>query len=124
MTAKNGTHTAAPQTNDAPLPEAPASASAKMISPQGIEWLLTVRDHTVNGLMGKIGVMEDHLLKTGWQPSEARRYTNSNGNGASDAAAPVCPHHGKPMKPSKHHGGYFCPGKNPDGSYCRHKVEG
>lgn len=49
----------------------------------------------------------------------------ANGNGA---APPVCPTHGKPMKPSQH-GGWYCPQKllDDDGSgkpvYCKHKSK-
>ena len=102
------------------LPEAPASASAKMISPNGIEWLLTTRDFTVNGLLKKIEVMESHLLKDGWTPAG---YRSGNGNGASASKdAPICSVHNKPMKRSQFEG-WYCPRKNSDGSYCKEKVE-
>jgi len=36
--------------------------------------------------------------------------------------APVCPYHGKPMKPSQFKPEWYCTAKMPDGSYCTHKV--
>lgn len=138
MTAKNGntngtalattpeSHRDASQ--PATLPEAPASASAKMTSPNGIEWLLTVRDFTVNGLLAKTKILEDHLLKDGWQPAGHGR--NAAPNGHADAGtAPICPDHHTPMRQSTKHGGWFCPqsvGTHPQTGkklYCTHKVD-
>ena len=53
---------------------------------------------------------------------------NGNGNGhALEAAAPICPTHGKAMKPSQR-GGWYCPVKiaEDDGAghpvYCKQKA--
>lgn len=137
MTAKNSSTngttpaTSAPLVPEQILPEAPASASAKMTSPQGIEWLLTVRDFTVNGLLQKCKVLEDHLLKDGWTPASTSYGRSAAPNGHADhGTAPLCPTHGTPMKQSKH-GGWYCPqkvaptGGGSDGSkpiYCKAKV--
>ena len=114
--------------NGAMLPEAPASATAKMISKNGIEWLVTTRNHTVQGLLDNIAVMEDHLLKRGWQPAAHRNGhappsvpTNgaANANGGGDA--PTCEYHGT-MKPSQF-GGFYCTAKMADGSYCKETAK-
>ncbi len=108
------------------LPEAPASANARITSPAGVQWQITIRDFSVNGLIKKCGHMESHLLNNGWTvagphppsaPTNGTNGTNGDGN--------VCPMHGK-AKESKR-GGLFCPAKiaNDDGSgkpvYCTWK---
>ncbi|MCB0163780.1 MAG: hypothetical protein KDI79_06115 [Anaerolineae bacterium] len=102
------------------LPEAPASATAKMTSPNGLEWLITLRDLSASGLLNKINQLETKLLTDGWQPVT---------NGPSPASAPadaggppVCPYHG-PMKRSKKFEGWYCPQKMGDGSYCKEQVK-
>ena len=116
MTEQTHTHT-----------EAPASATAKMTSPHGVEWLLTVRDDTVNGLVTKVGKFEEFLLDHDWQPaagrySGAKPSTGSNGNGST----PNCPTHGTPMMDKGR--GWFCPQKiaedGGDGRplYCKAKA--
>lgn len=131
MSAKNNTNGTAPapvatQPEPAALPEAPASASAAMISPNGIEWLLTTRDFSVNGLLQKVKVMEDHLLKDGWTaapPRNGRRSAAPSADApAANGAAPVCQYHG-PMKRSKKFDGWYCPQKMGDGSYCKETVK-
>jgi hypothetical protein len=134
MATKNSTNGTAPApVPDAPaLPEAPASASAKMVSPQGIEWLLTVRDFTVNGLLHKAKVLEDHLLKDGWTPARngyGRSTAPAGDAPAANGAAPLCPTHKTPMKPSKHGKGFYCPQKvaDDDGTgkpvYCKQTIK-
>ena len=117
------------------LPEAPASASAKMVSPNGIEWLLTVRDFTVNGLLKKAAVMEEHLLKDGWSSERyAAPATNGNGhmNGNGAAADHYCEVHPtvKLLKSKHRPDELYCPeklsdvGGGRDGSkpvYCKYK---
>lgn len=95
--------------------EAPASATARMTSPGGVQWLLTLRDDTANGLLDKIGKLEPYLLEHGWTPDAQR---SANGNGGDRT---LCPVHQKPMKESKF-GGLYCPAKNDDGTYCKEKV--
>jgi len=48
--------------------------------------------------------------------SQARPTATSNG-------IPVCPEHGKAMKPSKFGPGYYCGTKLQDGSYCKQKAQ-
>lgn len=49
------------------------------------------------------------------QPKKAAPVATSNG-------IPVCPTHGRAMKPSKFGNGYYCGSKLNDGSYCRQKA--
>lgn len=111
------------QTNVTALPEAPASASAKLISPQGVEWLLTMRDFTVGGLVGKIGQLEQTLIKNGWTVAPTRGNGHANGNGNGGEVAPICKYHG-PMKRSKKFNGWYCSNKLADGTYCQEKTMG
>lgn len=105
------------------LPEAPASASAKLTSPAGVEWTVTMRDLSASGLLNKINRLEQELLGTGWQPAPTKGDV-----GQRDAATapgdttPVCPYHG-PMKRSKKFNGWYCPQKMGDGSYCQEQVK-
>lgn len=119
-----------PTNNTGTLPEAPASASAKMVSPKGIEWTITARDFTVNGLLKKIEVMETHLLKDGWQPADhSQPAPTSSTVSVGAAVTPVCPDGHGAMKPStKKPGEFYCPavvGTHPQTGkslYCAHKV--
>ena len=126
MTHKNGTshqtNGTSPQTTTKPatmLPEAPASATAKMTSPAGLEWMVTVRDLSTSGLLNKINRLEEELLTNGWQPAngDTQRVAPNGANGN----APVCQYHG-PMKRSKKFNGWYCPQKMGDGSYCKEQV--
>lgn len=131
MATKNGTKTPPLTPEPTALPEAPASASAKMLSPNGIEWLLTTRDHTVNGLLTKVKVMEDHLLKDGWTAARngGRSAVPFVSGTSFDGAAPLCPAHGVAMKASKHGTGFYCSQKvaDDDGTgkpvYCKQTVK-
>jgi hypothetical protein len=49
------------------------------------------------------------------QPKKAAPIQTSNG-------IPVCPSHGKAMRPSKFGNGYYCGAKLQDGSYCKQKA--
>lgn len=50
------------------LPEAPASASVKIKSANGFEYIFTIRDEKASVLMFKIAAMEKKWLSLGWQP--------------------------------------------------------
>lgn len=135
MTATNGTHAAAAATNGHTHHEAPASATARMTSPGGVDWLLTIRDDTANGLMTKVTALEAHLLGNGWTPDGGRasngRSTGSQqeANGNESGAVRMCPDGHGQMKASKHKPGeYYCPavvGTHPQTGkklYCTHKA--
>ena len=103
-----------------PLPEAPASATVKLRY-QGHDVMLTLRGHDGRSVLRRLDAALMYLEKTGAEP---------NGNGhVGDGSAPLCPTHGKPMKPSQY-GGWYCieriadDGGNGRPVYCKHKVKG
>ncbi len=102
------------------LPEAPASANARLNSPSGVAWQFTLRDFSAKALIKKCQIMESHLLNNGWSVSGPTS-PSAPTNGANGDAAPVCEFHGA-MKRSKHNDGWFCPKKMGDGTYCKSKA--
>lgn len=48
--------------------EAPVSATVKVKSPNGFEWLFTMRSDTVSEQTTKIKTMEEEWLKASWTP--------------------------------------------------------
>lgn len=50
------------------LPEAPASATVKIKSKDGFEWLFTIRDEKASQLMFKMKAMEKNWLEGGFTP--------------------------------------------------------
>lgn len=121
MSQTNGTHVKTEQINPAAmLPEAPASATAKMTSPAGIEWMVTVRDLSASGLLNKINRLESELLGTGWTPANG---ANAGQRVGDASGAPVCPVHRTPMKKSKFNG-WYCTQRDAAGNYCKEEVKG
>jgi len=51
------------------LPEAPASATAKIVTDNGFSWLFTMRDDKIATLVEKIGIIEKSFKKLGWRPA-------------------------------------------------------
>ena len=103
------------------LPEAPASATAKMTSPSGVEWLVTLRDLSASGLLKKINRLEDELLGTGWTSATASNVGSDASAPAADGT-PVCPVHRVPMKRSKFNG-WYCSQRDSAGNYCKEEVK-
>lgn len=116
-----------PTTPTATYSEAPASATAKVISPNGYEWLVTMRSTRVSDLLTEAGQLEAWLGEHGWHPAPTGRAStaSSNGNGqtSTDEAAPVCAIHGKPMtRRSKDARTWWsCAEKLPDGQWCPYR---
>lgn len=50
------------------FPEAPASATVKIKSPNGFEWLFTIRDEKASTLSFKMKAMEENWMKSGFTP--------------------------------------------------------
>lgn len=50
------------------LPESPTSATVKIKSTNGFEYMFTMRDEHASSLMYKIAAMEDKWLALGWTP--------------------------------------------------------
>ena len=83
------------------LPEAPASVTYSVMSPQGFPVLFTVRDVTGLELIKKMDGIEKTLLEKGYKPQEKKSY------GGSKPAIPVeyadysCPVCGKRVVKAK-----------------------
>jgi hypothetical protein len=130
-----------------PLPEAPASATAKVIDPiSQMEWLITVREPAAARLLiRELGAMSAALADAGFIGFDAyvdqRRaeraaplvesqvidYPSTLPGVAGQAAPPTCPTHNRQMKPGKN-GGWYCSAKiaENDGTgkpvYCKQKA--
>ena|SRR5581483_7846847 len=50
------------------LPEAGASATARVVSARGFHWLFTVRDSSAAGLLSRLTAVEALVLDEGWSP--------------------------------------------------------
>ncbi len=111
-----------------PLPEAPASATAKVKSPNGFTWLLTRRNSSVSALLKELETIEAYLTSNGWEPVEepqrgGKRKSKSNYVEApTNGTAPRCPQHQAPMKASQY-GGFYCTRKDEAGNYCSYKAK-
>lgn len=57
----------------APLPEAPASMTAKVIDRNGFDVLLTVRDYSMQALFKKWNKFSNQLVELGYAPTNAPR---------------------------------------------------
>ena len=118
--------------------EAPVSFNVKAIAPNGYDVMLTLRGDDSGDLMGRALKALDWLSTQGFSPTgringkapngNTHQAPNGNTNQANTNTAPVCPTHGKEMKPSKF-GGWYCPAMvaEDDGTgnavYCKQKVK-
>src|SRR5690348_5872020 len=50
------------------LPEAGASATARVVSRKGFHWLFTIRDTSGTALLPKLSTFEETVLEQGWSP--------------------------------------------------------
>jgi hypothetical protein len=50
------------------LPEAGASATAKVVSEKGFHWLFTIRDTSGTALLPKLAAFAETVLEEGWSP--------------------------------------------------------
>lgn len=74
---------------------------------------------TVDVIPGLIAKLRD----AGIEPANSPYLWQQNGNATDGSNVPLCPVHGKPMRPSKYgDGGYYCPTKLADGSYCKERA--
>lgn len=102
--------------------EAPASATARVISPQGFEWLVTTRDAKVSALLDKMTYLENYLLDRNWQPANGGGRGSAGASSAPSGDAPVCEFHGPMKQSTKAPGSWFCPSKMGNGEYCKSKA--
>jgi len=73
-----------------------------------------------DGKADVLRAMIDRLKAIGAEPPVAQASAPAQPESTSKKAAPICPDHGKPMKPSRKPGGWFCPRRTGDGDYCPH----
>lgn len=118
------------------LPEAPASATVKIKTPLGFNWLFTVREKDVASLIHKMKFMEEAFNQANWSPENGFTKNGAASNTASNqphntAETPICKYHGKPMtwktgvskKTNKPYAFWSCSEKLGDGSWCDYKPE-
>ena len=88
-----------PWEND--LPEAPASATCKVESPNGFQYLFTLRSLSGKDLLTKLTSFELNVLGQNWKPLD-QWVKRENGNGKEvikpKTNLPLCPIHNKLMK--------------------------
>jgi hypothetical protein len=115
-----------------PLPEAPASATVKVMSTNGFSWLFTMRDEKASTLLYKIKAMEAHFIEAGWTPViESRGGAKAEGTPQPAGEAPICAIHSKPMvwksgvskTTGRQYGFWACSEKLADGSFCPFKPQ-
>jgi hypothetical protein len=110
--------------------EAPASINIKAYAPSGFDVMLTLRSADGSELMPRALKALTWLTDQVFTPTRNGYGRAPAGNTATEAAdgAPLCPTHGRPMKPSKFGDGYFCTVKiaDDDGTgkpaYCKQKA--
>jgi len=112
--------------------EAPASVNFRATNANGFTVQFTMRNGEMGELVKRVDQLTGHLLASGWAAQGSNGYQKRSGNGngqsANNGNAPLCPTHGKPMKPSKY-GGWYCPVKIADDGgdgkpvYCKQKVK-
>ena len=116
----------------AAVPEAPASVTARVLSPAGVEYLLTIRSYCtaaqVTALLQSVGNAEKWLIDHGWTPAPTRATSApttqaGQGNGLAAEAVAICDKCGQPMtrKQRRDGSGYFwsCNTKYGNGQWCR-----
>lgn len=113
---------AAPPSDLAALPEAPASVTVKVLY-KGFDVLLTLRGHDGRSALGRLDAALTWLDGHGATPATSTCSTSP----AAAGPAPTCPTHGRPMKAGKR-GGWFCTVKLADDDgmgkpvYCRQRI--
>jgi len=116
------------------LPEAPASATVKIKSPNGYEWLYTVRDTKAGELITKMSFLERVFQSEGWTPlTQGYQKTSQKQPKPEnlDPNAPICSIHNRKMDwktgvsktSGKPYAFWSCSIKNPDGSWCQYKPQ-
>ena len=108
--------------------EAPASASCKVTSPRGFEWILTLRSDTANDMMTRTEALEGWLVKHDWQPAATRPTSPGNSQASAPTeAAPLCNICHQPMKRRQTKDGtrsfWSCGTKYANGQWCQGKPQ-
>ncbi len=111
--------------------EAAVSATIKMQTAAGAEFLFTVRsgatpsmvEQALDSFVYGVKYAKD---KYHFEPLVEIYTPAPNGNGQAQSSPPegeqpVCNLHNRAMKPSQY-GGWYCTAKNEDGTYCKNKI--
>jgi hypothetical protein len=69
------------------LPEAGASATAKVVSRKGFHWLFTIRDTSGSALLPKLAAFEETVQDLGWSPENGFFKEEPKGASKGGAAA-------------------------------------
>ena len=96
------------------LPEAPASANARVVI-DGHEVQITLRDDNEERLLVRLATLLARYPAAAWKGEQASAPAPTTGT-------PTCPHHGGMKESTKVKGTWFCPSKMGDGSYCKEKF--
>ena len=99
--------------------EAPASGTVDAISPSGRRWLLTTRANTVGELMQRVEYLDKWLSDHAWSTGKPVAPSTT------DADAPICPYHNKPMTRRSRDGRswWSCSEKLSNGEWCQYRPK-
>jgi hypothetical protein len=129
--------TMAPTLQPGQLPEAPVSWTARYVSAEGFECLLTLRGQDLATVMAQAKRATEAMSKANCKPTAPRGGQPAPAAAASAPAqiaapagqAPMCPAHNKPMRRNKRNDGWFCPVKIADNDgtgkpvYCQSRIK-
>jgi len=101
------------------LYEAPASATVRITSPNGYDWLFTIRDFTANDLFDKVKVIEGIFKNAGYY-AEGHGYTAQTSSAPSEDDPAWCSIHNCEMKKYEKDGRTWYSHKVGD-SWCKGK---
>lgn len=83
------------------IPEAAASATCKVKTPNGFQWLVTVRDLSQESLLDTLENTEILMIERGCSPAEQKSYSGSKSvkkQSKSDSNEELCPKCGAPIE--------------------------
>lgn len=108
--------------------EAPASATIKVTSPSGLEWMLTTRAATMRDLIAQVTTLETWLVGNKWTPAATRAASALPMSAPSVTPAepaPICAIHKTPMTRRSKDGRswWSCSEKLDDGSWCPYRPK-
>lgn len=108
--------------------EAPASATLRVVTPQGFDVLLTSRAGRMSDLLAQLATLETWLSEHGWQPAPTRS-TGGPAAQAQDAGQaetpPLCAIHKTPMTKRTKDGRswWSCNEKLDTGEWCPYRPK-
>ena len=107
--------------------EAPASATLRVVTPQGFEVLLTNRANTMNLLLAQLAALETWLSEHNWTPAPTRSAApaaQAQGTGQAETP-PLCAIHKTPMTRRTKDGRswWSCNEKLDTGEWCPYRPK-